>query len=377
MSLATTPSTIRNSVSVPMLLSAPNAVDQRRISAANEPSSPIHTTPIVVTAMFGSGPDSTPGRADEAGGPGDERERHDEGQALDTDPVGGQRCGDAGRQPRGDRRSVALLGDLAEVLEPGDGQHDRDERDDADRPPERGDDEHAGEHEAGADGGRQVAWRRGRASPRSGPVRRDGPSASATAAPRRLRPAGGRRSTPDGSVPIVMRPGSRRGGAAIGISPDGGRDIGCDRRVGTHLAREVAIERPARLAGTCPLGSRGKPPLGSFVGSSSMSSRQIGDSVVNDDHTSTSSSRRRTRPPAPCAAPRPSAGRSSAAAVPCRWGRSSAGAPPCRRTPRRSRDRRPGTADRRTPRTGRAVALPSSPLVVAHQFSLVIRQPAT
>ena len=39
---------------------AADVFDQRRISAAYEPSSPIHTTPIVVTAMFGSGPDSTP-----------------------------------------------------------------------------------------------------------------------------------------------------------------------------------------------------------------------------------------------------------------------------------------------------------------------------
>ncbi len=61
MSLATTPSTIRNSVSVPMFSNAGPRFDQRTISAANEPSRPIHTTPIVVTAMFGSGPDSTPG----------------------------------------------------------------------------------------------------------------------------------------------------------------------------------------------------------------------------------------------------------------------------------------------------------------------------
>ena len=46
-------------MSVPMLLPPPS-FDQRTISAANEPSRPIHTTPIVVTAMFGSGPDSTP-----------------------------------------------------------------------------------------------------------------------------------------------------------------------------------------------------------------------------------------------------------------------------------------------------------------------------
>ena len=41
------------------------AFDQRRISAANEPSSPIHTTPIVVMAMFGSGPGLDAGGADE------------------------------------------------------------------------------------------------------------------------------------------------------------------------------------------------------------------------------------------------------------------------------------------------------------------------
>ena len=59
MSLATTPSTMRNIVSVPTF-SNPGWLDHRRIKAANEPSSPIHTTPMVVTAMFGSGPDSTP-----------------------------------------------------------------------------------------------------------------------------------------------------------------------------------------------------------------------------------------------------------------------------------------------------------------------------
>ena len=46
-------------MSVPMF--GPIVLDQRMISAANEPSRPIHTMPIVVTAMFGSGPDSTPG----------------------------------------------------------------------------------------------------------------------------------------------------------------------------------------------------------------------------------------------------------------------------------------------------------------------------
>lgn len=58
MSLATTPSTTRNNVSVPSEL-PPARFDHRTISAANEPSRPIHTTPSVVTAMFGSGPAST------------------------------------------------------------------------------------------------------------------------------------------------------------------------------------------------------------------------------------------------------------------------------------------------------------------------------
>ena len=58
MSLAATPSTIRNRVSVPNELPPPR-LDHRRIRAANDPSTPIQTTPSVVTAMFGSGPDST------------------------------------------------------------------------------------------------------------------------------------------------------------------------------------------------------------------------------------------------------------------------------------------------------------------------------
>ena len=68
MSLAATPRATMNRVSVPMLLLlapvSPNRVsgwfDTRRISAPYAPSRPIHTMPIVVTAMFGSGPDSTP-----------------------------------------------------------------------------------------------------------------------------------------------------------------------------------------------------------------------------------------------------------------------------------------------------------------------------
>ena len=60
MSLAATPSTTRNSVSVPMLLTGSVLTDALRISAAYEPRRPIHTIPIVVIAMFGNGPDSTP-----------------------------------------------------------------------------------------------------------------------------------------------------------------------------------------------------------------------------------------------------------------------------------------------------------------------------
>jgi hypothetical protein len=58
MSLATTPRTTRNSVSVPQF--SPPVFDRRTMSAANDPSTPIHTMPSVVMAMFGSGPDSTP-----------------------------------------------------------------------------------------------------------------------------------------------------------------------------------------------------------------------------------------------------------------------------------------------------------------------------
>ncbi len=101
------------------------------------------------------------------------------------------------------------------------------------------------------------------------------------AARRREAVPGGRRGTPDGSVPMVMRPGSRRGGGgASGISPVPGRPSGCDRL----------------SARTSPVRSRSSPPLGS---SSPTSSRHTGDSVVNDDHTSTSSS---SPPPAPDAA---------------------------------------------------------------------------
>ena len=86
-------------------------------------------------------------------------------------------------------------------------------------------------------------------------------------------PTGGRRGTPDGSVPMVIRPGSRRGGAG-GTSPVPGRTSGS----------EMLSER------TSPVGSRSTRPLGSPVGSPVTSSRQTGDSVVNDDQTSTSSS---------------------------------------------------------------------------------------
>ncbi len=62
MSLATTPMASRQSVSVPMLvLRNPSATgnplpfEYRRISAANEPRKPIHTTPSVVMAMLGIG----------------------------------------------------------------------------------------------------------------------------------------------------------------------------------------------------------------------------------------------------------------------------------------------------------------------------------
>ena len=86
MSLATTPSTIRNSVSVPMLLPARPPFDQRTISAANEPSRPIHTTPIVVTAMFGSGPDSTPAAPMNPTAPAMKAKAMTSGSALDRRP---------------------------------------------------------------------------------------------------------------------------------------------------------------------------------------------------------------------------------------------------------------------------------------------------
>ena len=59
---------------------------QRRISAAYEPSRPIHTMPIVVTAMFGSGPDSTPRAPMKPIGAGDEGERDDERQPAARRP---------------------------------------------------------------------------------------------------------------------------------------------------------------------------------------------------------------------------------------------------------------------------------------------------
>ena len=61
-------------------------------------------------------------------GAGDEGERDDERQRAVADPVGRERGGDAGGQARRDGRAVALLGDLAEVLEGGDGEDDDDER---------------------------------------------------------------------------------------------------------------------------------------------------------------------------------------------------------------------------------------------------------
>src|SRR5262245_20659625 len=57
-SLATTPRTTRNRVSVPQF--SPPVLDRRTIRAANDPSTPIQTTPSVVIAMLGRGPDSTP-----------------------------------------------------------------------------------------------------------------------------------------------------------------------------------------------------------------------------------------------------------------------------------------------------------------------------
>src|SRR4051812_32728550 len=61
MSLATTPRTMTKSVSVPTCPPAASTVlDHLVMSAANDPSTPIHTTPIVVAAMLGNGPDSTP-----------------------------------------------------------------------------------------------------------------------------------------------------------------------------------------------------------------------------------------------------------------------------------------------------------------------------
>ena len=46
---------------------------------------------------------------------------------------------------------------------------------------------------------------------------------------RRDVPGGGRRCTPEGSVPIVIRPGSRRGGVVIGCSPVCGLAMGVER----------------------------------------------------------------------------------------------------------------------------------------------------
>jgi hypothetical protein len=63
MSLTTTPSASRNSVSVPRFdapgRSLPELVDNRRISIANEPSRPIQMIPSVVIETFGIGPAST------------------------------------------------------------------------------------------------------------------------------------------------------------------------------------------------------------------------------------------------------------------------------------------------------------------------------
>ena len=195
---------------------------------------------------------------------------------------------------------------------------------------------------AGGDRGRQVARRRRAGRRRAG---RAGRAARARAGdgPRRRAPA--RRAARDAGRVGADRDAARlapRLAAASGISPVAGRLSGSDR---------LSVR-------TSPVRSRSTPPLGS-ASIVATSSRQTGDSVVNDDHTSTSSSSppsRRT-PPVPCAAPRRSAGRSSAAAGRCRWGRSAAGARRCRRDDRqRRRGPRRGTADRRTPRTGRSRA---------------------
>ena len=194
-----------------------------------------------------------------------------------------------------DRRPVALLGDLVVELDCGQGEDDGDQRDHAERAPHQGGDEHRRDQQPDGGRDRQVAtrlgWRR----------RTWALTARPAGCPPRRRPvgAGGRRGMPDGSVPIVIRLGSR---ADIGL---------VDAR--SVLTAHRAVVGAALLAGSPVVGAWVRPV---------ESSCQTGDSEVNDDHTSSSSSVagpatwRRRRRRGRGAAPRRSAGRSSAAAIP-------------------------------------------------------------
>ena len=165
-------------------------------------------------------------------------------------------------------------------------------------------------------------------------------------------------------MPIVIRPGSRRGGVGQRRSRPVPRARRSGRRevVGVHLRRVGStIDRGASLR------RRSDRPT---------SSRQTGDSVVNEDQTSTSSSsssvagavagrhagdlaRRRVGPV------RQRTGVVGAEAQPTLAGVVALVGP---RRVRRSRRR--GTADRRTRRCRRVLAL-APPHVVAHRVSLV------
>ena len=99
MSLATTPMASRHSVSVPMLVltkpaatGKPEPFEYRRISAANEPRKPIHTTPSVVMAMFGIGPASRLLAPMNVIAAATNAEGDDQRQRLLAGPVGGDRA---------------------------------------------------------------------------------------------------------------------------------------------------------------------------------------------------------------------------------------------------------------------------------------------
>ena len=130
-SLATTPSASRNKVSVPRCSATssrlPELVEKRRISIANEPSRPIQTMPERRDRDVGHRAGFDAAGADEAAGRGHEPEREHERQRADTEPVGRERCGDAGDDARHDRGTVALLGDLVVELDGGEPEDHHDE----------------------------------------------------------------------------------------------------------------------------------------------------------------------------------------------------------------------------------------------------------